>query len=212
MQQVIIDSDFYTNPKQMKQLFTNLEFVKNENVLGGQICTMQFANDDMLNYMHMIIGAPQNVFEFVPGSGTFVINTKEEPPTRSICIQYPDMSTQWVGLISLNKTETPHFLKFYKHKRTGWSGVPNDTEELAKEKLYSYQHIETFIEFENNNWEEKWEETSRIELKQNQLILFRPWLFHSYNDVFGDTKENGRLLQFFFLKPKQQQEDLPQTE
>lgn len=209
MQQLIIDSDFYTNPNQMKDLFINLEFVKNENVLGGQICPMQFANEDMLGYFHNVLGAPQGVFEFVSGSGSFILNQKDELPKSSVCIQYPDLTTQWVGVVSLNKSEEPHFLKFYKHKRTGWTGVPNDPEELSKEKLYSYQHIETFIEYENVNWEEKWEEVTRIELKPNQLILFRPWLFHSYNDVFGDSKESGRLLQFFFLKPKQEEEQLP---
>jgi hypothetical protein len=57
--------------------------------------------------------------------------------------------------------------------------------------------------FENNNWEDKWEETSRVELKPNELVLFRPWMFHSYNDVFGDSQQTARLLQFFFLKPTQ---------
>jgi len=29
-------------------------------------------------------------------------------------------------------------------------------------------------------------------------------MFHSYNDVFGETQQDGRLLQFFFLKPTQE--------
>lgn len=211
MQQIIIDSDFYTNPAQMKELFINLEFVKNENILGGQICPMPFANDDMLDYIHNLVNAPQDAFEFVPGSGSFILNQENELPVRSVCVQYPDMGTQWVGVVSLNQSTQPHYLKFYKHKRTGWDGIPTDPEELSKEKLYSYQHVETFVEYENVNWEEKWEETSRIELKPNQLVLFRPWLFHSYNDVFGNSKETGRLLQFFFLKPKPPQ-DLTQQE
>ena len=207
MQQIIIDSDFYTNPTQMKDLFTNLDFAKNDNMLQGQICPMQFANADMLSYIHSVLGAPNDqIFDYVPGSGTFIINQENELPARSICIQYPELDTQWVGVVSLNQTPESHYLKFYKHNRTGWSGIPTDPEELSKEKLYSYEHIETFMEFENHNWEEKWTETSRIELKYNQLTLFRPWLFHSYNDVFGNSKETGRLLQFFFLKPKPPQD------
>jgi hypothetical protein len=212
MQQIIIDSDFYNNPNQMKEVFANLDFTKNENFLQGQICPMQYANQDMLRHMQNILGIPQDVeiFEFVEGSGSFVINQENELPTRSVCIQYPDLMTQWVGVVSLNETEEPHYLNFYKHKRTGWSSIPNDIEKLAEEKIYSYEHFDAFLEAENVNWQEKWQETTRIELKMNQLILFKPQLFHSYNDVFGDSKQTGRLLQFFFLKPKQ--EVLPKEE
>jgi hypothetical protein len=205
MKQLIIDSGFYNDPEQMKTLFVNLDFVKNENMLQGKICPMPFANDDMLRHIQNIIGVPEDIsaFEFVPGSGTFISNQADELPARSICIQYPEPNTQWVGIVSLNKSDNPHYLKFYKHKRTGWDHVPMDPEELSKEKLYSYEHIESFMAFENNNWEDKWEETSRVELKPNELVLFRPWMFHSYNDVFGDSQQTARLLQFFFLKPKQ---------
>jgi len=218
MKQFIIDSGFYNNPDEMKTLFVNLDFVKNENILGGKICPMNFANQEMLAHIQNIIGVPDgvNAFEFVEGSGSFISNTKDEIPARAVCIQYPEPNTQWVGIVSLNPSENPHYLKFYKHKRTGWDYVPMDPEELSKEKLYSYQHVETFVEFENYNWEEKWEETSRIELKYNELVLFRPWMFHSYNDVFGDTQQTGRLLQFFFLKPTQEamasvQPEAPET-
>jgi len=159
-----------------------------------------------LKYMEHIIGVPQDMdaFEFVPGSGTFVINQENEPPAKNICIQFPDPATQWVGVVSLSEPEEPHFLKFYKNKKTGWNSIPNDVEELTKQNLFSMQHVEDFLNHENIDWENKWQESTKVELKFNQLILFRPALFHSYSDVFGDTKESGRLLQFFFLKPKQE--------
>ena len=212
MQQLIIDSDFYTNAEQMRELFVNLDFAKNENMLGGQICPMQFANQDMLGYIQHIIGVPQGVeaFEFVPGSGSFIINTETDPPTRSVCTQFPDPLTQWVGVVDLSNTPNPHYLKFYRNNRTGWDGIPTDPNELSKEKLYSLDHVDTFLEYENADWESKWTETSRIELKFNQLVLFRPGSFHSYNDVFGDSKTTGRMLQFFFLKPKTTTEAQPE--
>lgn len=206
MQQLIIDQNFYTNISQMRDVFINLDYSKNENMLQGQVCPMQFANDDMLNYMQSLVGVPTGAdhLEWTPGSGTFILNNETDLPTRAICLQYPDpeWATQWVGVISINQSTDPHYLKFYRHIRTTWDGLPTDPEELSKEKLYSKEHIETFLHYENNNWETKWQETTRIELRQNQLILFRPWLFHSYSDVFGSSKEDSRLLQFFFLRPK----------
>lgn len=212
MQQIIVDDQFFSNVDQMKDLFLNLEYVKNENMLQGQICTMQYANDDMLRYIEQLIGVPENisVFEFVPGSGSFILNQETDIPARTICINYPDLLTQWVGVVCLSESDTPHFLKFYRHNRTKWDGIPNDPGQLSEEKLYSYEHINTFVQFENDKWEEKWTETSRIELKKNRLILFRPWLFHSYSDVYGKTAETARLMQFFFLKPKKAEEPTPE--
>jgi hypothetical protein len=130
-------------------------------------------------------------------------NQQDELPSRTVCIQYPEPNKQWVGIISLKKSEKPHNLKFYKHKRTGWDHVPMDMNELVQENINSYDDIEAFIVNENIDWADKWEETSQIELKVNEIVLFRPWMFHSYSDVFGDSHQTARLLQFFFLKPKQ---------
>ena len=105
-------------------------------------------------------------------------------------------------LFRSNEDVQSRYLSFYKHKRTGWYSVPQSIEEAQKENINSYEDFGTFMMYENQDWEQKWEETTRIEYKFNQLILFRPGMFHSYSDVYGDTQENGRLLQFFFLRPK----------
>ena len=39
-------------------------------------------------------------------------------------------------------------------------------------------------------------------MKYNRLVLFRTHLWHSHNYNFGDTIENGRLVQLFFFKEK----------
>lgn len=205
MQQIIVSEGFYNNPQQMKSLFSTLDYAKNENFLQGQICPMNFANEDMLRQMEYYTNVPENTFEFVEGSGTFVINTVEDLPAQAICTNFPDLLTHWVGVVCLSEPEEAHFLKFYKNKRTGWSGVPTSPEEFAKEGINNYEDFQQFLANENVDYQDKWQETTRIEFGFNKLILFRPGLFHSYNDVYGDTKETGRLLQFFFLKPKSQE-------
>lgn len=206
MQQIIISEGFYGDPQQMKTLFSSLDYTKNENFLQGKICPMNFANNDMLQQISYYVNAPEGVLEFVDGSGAFIINQQSELPLQSVCTNFPDLATQWVGVVCLSETEEPHYLKFYKHKRTGWSQVPNDIQEFQKENIASYEDFQKFVQTENEDWENKWQETTRIEFGFNKLILFRPGMFHSYNDVYGDSKETGRLLQFFFLKPKVIQE------
>lgn len=204
MQQIIVTEGFYSNPQQMKSLFSSLDYSKNENFLQGQICPMNFCNEDMLRQMEYYTNAPEGTFDFVQGSGAFVINQKDELPLQSVCINFPDLTTQWVGVVCLSETEEPHFLKFYKNKRTGWSSIPSSHEDLIKEGINNYEEFQKFVAEENIDHLDKWQETSRIELGFNKLILFRPGMFHSYDDVYGDTKDTGRLLQFFFLKPKTQ--------
>jgi hypothetical protein len=137
----------------------------------------------------------------VEGSGSFIINTKDDIPKQTVGVNFPDINTVWIGIVCLSEVDEPHYLKFYKHKRTGWEKVP-PKEELFGEGITSYNDFQNFIAGENVDVENKWQETSRIKFNTNQLILFRPDLFHSYSDVYGDTKETGRLLQFFFLRPK----------
>lgn len=203
MQEIIVNDGFYINPHQMKTLFSTLDYAKNENILQGLICPMNYANDDMLRQMEHAIGAPGQL-EFIEGSGSFIINTKDDLPAQSVCVNIPDPSTQWVGIICLNRIDELHFLKFYKNKKTGWNGIPASLEELTSQGINNPEEFNQFLNEENIEFEDKWEETTRIEFGFNKLILFRPNLFHSYNDVYGDSKENGRLLQFFFLKQKAQ--------
>lgn len=202
MQQIIVSEGFYGNPQQMKALFSTLDYAKNENFIQGQLCPMNFANDEMLQQLTHLVGAPEGTFEFVEGSGSFVINQEDELPLQTVCTNFPDLTTQWVGVLCLSESEDPHFLKFYRNKKTGWSGVPNTREELESQNINTYEEFQQFLVEENVDYQDKWTETSRIEFGFNQLVLFRPGMFHSYSDVYGQSKETGRLLQFFFLKLK----------
>lgn len=199
MQEIIISDGFYNNPSQMKTLFSTLDYQKNENLLQGLICPMSFANEDMLHQMEYIVGVPEGSYEFVEGSGTFIINQEKDLPSQQVCTNIPDIMTHWIGIVCLSESEDPHFLKFYKHKRTGWRSIPKTLEELGNETISSLEEFQQFVASENID---NWQETNRIEYAFNKLIMFRPGMFHSYNDVYGETKETGRLLQFFFLRPK----------
>lgn len=202
MQQLIVTEGFYNNPEQMRSLFANLEYTKNDNFLQGQTCSMQFANQEMLRQIEFLVGAKEGSLDFVDGSGSFVMNQHDQMPAQNVCINLPDLSTQWVGIVCLSKSSDPHFINFYKNKKTGWNQIPDDPEEFLKYGINNFNDFYDFLENENVDYQQKWIETSKIELGFNKLILFRPGLFHSYNDVYGDSNETGRLLQFFFIKSK----------
>lgn len=43
-----------------------------------------------------------------------------------------------------------------------------------------------------------WDRYCFVPMKYNRLVLFSPYLWHSHGDNFGDSIENGRLVQLFF--------------
>jgi hypothetical protein len=58
--------------------------------------------------------------------------------------------------------------------------------------------LKEFLETDGMN-ESLWDKTLEVTYRYNRLVLFRPWMFHSPGKNFGDTKENCRVLQTFFL-------------
>jgi hypothetical protein len=51
----------------------------------------------------------------------------------------------------------------------------------------------------------KWELAMTVPMRFNRLILFRPWLWHTAAENFGETPETGRLIQIFFFAAFRQQ-------
>ena len=45
---------------------------------------------------------------------------------------------------------------------------------------------------------DEWTRYMLCPMKYNRLIIFRTYLWHSHNYNFGDSMENGRLVQLFF--------------
>jgi len=46
-----------------------------------------------------------------------------------------------------------------------------------------------------------WETTFTVPYKYNRLVLFRPWLFHSPGESFGDTLQSSRIVKTLFPGP-----------
>jgi hypothetical protein len=105
----------------------------------------------------------------------------------------------WAGILYLTPgEERPESgTKFYRHKKTGWTEAPSRKQALE----YGIKDDDDMLRFFEKDGTDMsmWEETSSVSFKYNRLVLFRPWLFHANGKLFGNTKENGRLIQLFFL-------------
>jgi hypothetical protein len=71
---------------------------------------------------------------------------------------------------------------FWKHRETGWCGLPDGREDLAQ----------SFIEA--GKTESLWEMTDLVGMRYNRLVIFKSNQFHArYPEIFpGKEKEQGR--------------------
>jgi len=109
------------------------------------------------------------------------------------------LKTNWSGVIYLSK-DHPNVdgTVFWKHKRTGLEEMPRSVEGLAKYGWRSNDDIRRFLETDGVD-QSKWEKTLSVPYKYNRMVLFRPWLFHSPGDAFGDSIHTSRIVQTLFL-------------
>jgi hypothetical protein len=80
---------------------------------------------------------------------------------------------------------------FYRHKGMNSERTPLSIEEL---QAYGHDDINSLMEAEGND-PDCWEETMTVPMRFNRFILYRPWSWHSAGVPFGDSAENGRLIQ-----------------
>jgi len=110
----------------------------------------------------------------------------------------PNEGLIWAGVLYLTPLTHPNAgTKFWKHKETGWETAPTN-EEGAKYGIKSHADMVNFFNTEGKD-QSKWIETDNISFKYNRLVMFNPALWHSNGDLFGNTYDNGRLVQLFFF-------------
>lgn len=89
--------------------------------------------------------------------------------------------------------------EFFRHRRTDLDSVPHD---IARINAAGYEDINALVEDvvnKDTRSPSKWERIFVAPMRFNRLILFSPWMFHDAAPGFGNTPENGRLIQTLFF-------------
>ena len=102
----------------------------------------------------------------------------------------------WVGVIYLSLPETCQGgTAFYSHKGLGSDRVPSQ-EKLA---AYGVPDVDSLLKQESND-PDRWQHLMTVPMRFNRMILYRPWLWHSATEGFGQSPEDGRLIQVLAFK------------
>lgn len=112
-----------------------------------------------------------------------------------------DIGVDWSGVLYLNRPEQCRGgTCFFRHRATGTEHAPTTIADLVRCKAQTAQEALDRILGADSNDSACWEATVSVPMQFNRLVLFRPLLWHSAGDGFGDSTENGRLVQLFFLR------------
>lgn len=209
MKQIIIWDDFYQDPKQIRNLILNSEFEEEKKTnYPGKNSLLQYFPEDFKEFFSFLAGEPLKPAE---GShcGGFRIQNAGETGKQFIHVDLPNMRTTWAAVCYLSLPENytkedgttyDSGSKFWKHKETGLEQLPHDTQFLSTIGINNPEDLFNFMNTEGTD-ESKWINTMSVPIKFNRLIMFRSNLWHSQGELFGDSKENGRLIQTFFFEP-----------
>jgi hypothetical protein len=112
-----------------------------------------------------------------------------------------DIGVDWSGVLYLNHPEQCRGgTSFFRHRSTGSEHAPTTAADLVRCNAKTAQEALDRILGRDSNDPAQWETTLTVPMQFNRLVLFRPLLWHSAGDGFGDSTESGRLVQLFFLR------------
>lgn len=209
MKQLIVYDDFYSDPTALRAIALDTEFEESSSGnYPGKNSKLQHFPNEFKDFFSWLAGEPLK-----PSAGShcggFRIQNANETGKQFIHVDLPSMETTWAAICYLSLPE--HYTnedgtvkdagsKFWKHKETGMEQMPRDVEYLASIGINGPQDLKVFMDTQGTD-PSKWFNTFSVPIKFNRLILFKANLWHSQGELFGDNKENGRLIQTFFFEP-----------
>jgi hypothetical protein len=154
-----------------------------------------YAGDqDTLDRISEVVGVP-----LVPagelGMGRFCLRTATM--TMGLDIHADDCLVGGILYLNLPK-HCQGGTSIFRHKATGLYAFPTEEEQQSLDLAPHGKYFDYFCLQEGLD-RSKWDEIMRVEMRPNRLVLIRGRLFHSHSWLFGDTLDNGRLVQLYFL-------------
>lgn len=194
---VIIVDDFYDDAMDVRARALELDYPESEEAFyAGRNSRLVLLTDGIVQMVSHLIGS-----DVVPSpksaNGHFRITLQDDKPKQDVHV---DSNRDWAGILYLTAPEHCRGgTSFFRHKELGIDKMPSDPEEIRKFGYRDHEHMRRAIVDLDGMDRSKWEETMIAPMRFNRLVLFRAWFWHSFTENFGNSVENGRLIQIFFF-------------
>ena len=159
---------FYEKTDELHKIISLLDFKPNK--FGEELLNFNLISPGIEEGFSSILN--QKIKLHKETSGTF------RKPNQTVHFEDFGPQTLWVGLVALEDT----IFKTHKHKETGSTHIFSAAETPEKAQ-----------EFINNNCtdESKWDTVAMVNLMAGDLILVKPWMWHSLDN---------KLIKVFYLE------------
>jgi hypothetical protein len=197
---IIIIDDFYSNPDEIRQIALNLKYPNppgeytypGKNSEGNYYPKEIHTKFETILNRKLIPAEPNGYFRLSLEQDNFKQDIHVDPVWEFGAVCYLNLPEQ-----SIDEGGT----SFWVHKKTKLEKCPDNNEEAksygfsnAREAWWTTVYGEGL---DRNNWDRY----LLSPMKYNRIVIFRTNLWHSHNYNFGNTLENGRLVQLFFFNP-----------
>ena len=114
----------------------------------------------------------------------------------------------YAGVLYLNPPEQCQGgTTFWRHLPSGWTRRLPEADVKAggyasfkdfQKRWLPNSKVQKFNDLQEQR--DSWQALLEVPMRHNRLIVYKGHYFHSISNVFGDTPENGRLVQLFFFE------------
>lgn len=178
---------FYDNPQYFRKLALAAEYKEN-------VSLEQYITEEAVNKFSYLA---QQKLAILDGSGKFHLANANFNVKSVTAEPYAD----WIGVVYLNlpsQAEGEQALKFYTHIKTGLEAIPNGVEARLGGWNTIDEVVEGFVTIDGLT-ENCWRSWFTVYQRYNRVVLWDAKLWHQELKGFGDTINNCRLTQLFYL-------------
>lgn len=197
-QSLVVIDDFYDNPYEVrrKALACDYPVVEGEITFPGRNSRQKLLPQGLDQVISDIAGEPLYGPPLPQSShGRFRVTLAGEPGRYAVHVD--PGSFRWAGIVYLNLPEQCRSgTAFYRHRQSGSDRAPLTQEELAPFQVASVSEL---LQRDGRD-PDRWEHLMTVPMRFNRLIIYRPWLWHSAGESFGNTPEDGRLVQVMHFR------------
>tara|TARA_Y100000004_G_scaffold196642_1_gene267372 strand:+ start:2776 stop:3393 length:618 start_codon:yes stop_codon:yes gene_type:complete len=197
---IIIIDDFYSRPEEVRKIALNSPYPDpgSEYTYPGKNSDDNFYPDELHKRFEQILNR-----KLVPAhkNGYFRLSLETDSFKQDVHV---DPSWEFGAVCYLNTPDQcidEGGTSFWIHNKTKSERCPQ-TDEQARECGYSQaKEVWWTTVYGEGLDRSKWTRYLLSPMKYNRIVIFRTDLWHSHNYNFGDSLENGRLVQLFFFNP-----------
>lgn len=160
---------------------------------GSLIIPFPMRTADIVEGVSHVVNEPVNYSEL---TGYFIAqNNQLELNLGYLILGSP--KAVWMAYVNLSGRKEE--INILRYNPIGLTYLPIwSVEEMESVGFNSYEDIDNL----NYSDEELWSIDSTISLNHNDMIIMRPWIFHSWGDLDGDDLETGRLFLLYHFELK----------